>query len=452
MEEYAQGDLVPIEITLIENDNGPVNKKLTINPGGTLRKESAANIYSGKAFRVPLEDWRYLKQIEDAAPTQAIALGRMHPDLPDMAFLTTDGNKSELAKPGRFSRTKGNIIYEAGKPAPVAIDFDDNGMPQSVRDQIESRGGLIGALESICPTLKTAAYVSRGSTSSGLIFEATGERKEGGSHHFVILTDGADAKRFLDDMFDRAWLNNLGWIQIGAAGSLMVRSIIDACVSDPIRLVFEGPPTLGLGLSQGPRPATIHEGVPLVCPPSLTKAEKAKVTRLINAAKKEAEPAGKAQRKVWGKPRVTALVASGSSQEEAELTIEQWAQGNLLPDALISFYRPKVVCVSVRDILDNPKAFDGWLCHHPIEGEDYTANGKYYADSNTIFTFGHAGQVFYLRVSYANLEKSILEGPEKDAWNIYKLNAKYAQLDKDDRRAMMKLIEDRTMAGSLRQQ
>jgi hypothetical protein len=396
MSTNTHGDQIPIEITLIENDHGPVNKKISIGPDGKLVKESVASIGSGKAFRVPLADWRYLTQLENAAPTQVITLGRLRPGLGPMAYLTTEGNKTELAKPDRFSRTRGSIIYAAGEPVPVMIDFDDGGMPQSVKDEIEKRGGLVAAIESICPAFETAAYISRGSTSSGLRIDATGEPLTGGSHHYVILSDGADAERFLNDLFDRAWLNNMGWIQISAAGTLMKRCIIDKCVSDPGRLVFEADATLGAGLSQGPRPVTIHEGTPLVCPPRLTVEEIIKVNDLISWASKKAGPAARRQRKIWGAAHIEKMIAAGTPRAVAEKTVREWARGFLYPDALVSFYRPKVVCVSVQDILDDPKSFDGWLCDHPLEGSDYEANGKFYASSMTIFTHGHSGQVFRL--------------------------------------------------------
>jgi P4 family phage/plasmid primase-like protien len=395
--ESAENDqTTPIEITLIENDRGPVNKTITLGPNGEIQKTGVANIWSGKLFRVPLIDWRYMALgLEGLRSNHAIALGRLRADLGNEAYLTTANNKAELALPSRISRTKGNIIYEAGKPAPVAIDFDDGGMPQSVRDQIKDRGGLIPALESICEGLDGAAYISRGSTSSGLTIDATGKRKEGGSHHFVILTDGAVAQRFLEDMFDRAWLNGLGWILVGTAGTLLVRSIIDKCGWDPIRIVFEASPSVGPGLSQDPRPAVIHEGTPLVCPPPLTKAEKAKVARLIKAAKEEAETAGKRQREIWSAGHLDKMLAAGVSPEEAEKTLDQWAQGVLLDDAIIDFVN--LGEVTVREILTDPEKYDGEKCHHPVEGQDYVAPGKFYADSKVIYTFGHGGQTFKLK-------------------------------------------------------
>jgi hypothetical protein len=72
-------------------------------------------------------------------------------------------------------------------------------MPQSVRSRITELGGLIPALENICDGLQDAAYISRGSTSSGLTVTATGHRIEGGSHHFVMLSDGSYSQQSIDE-------------------------------------------------------------------------------------------------------------------------------------------------------------------------------------------------------------------------------------------------------------
>jgi hypothetical protein len=408
----TKDNLIPIEITLFASDTGPVNKKITLCPDGKIKKNGVASVYSGEAFRIALNDWRDMASgITRLAANQAIALGRLRERLGALnpttglvtAYLTTAGNARELALPGRFSRTTGNIVYEPGKPAPVAIDFDDAGMPDSVRQRITNAGGLIPALESICPELATAAYISRGSTSSGLTIDSTGQRFEGGQHHFVILSDGADAQRFLDDLFDRAWLNGFGWVQIGTAGQLLKKSIIDRCVWDPGRFVFEADATLGRGLSQDPRPATVHEGRLLDCPAPLTVAECLEVADLVSWAEKKAAPAGRRQRKVWGEAHIEKMVASGSSRVDAEKTLREWAKGVLYPDAVLEFVKPVDVCLTVREILADPQKYDGWHCQHPIEGSDYQALGKFFANSCNIFTFGHGGQTFRLMRSTEGL-------------------------------------------------
>jgi hypothetical protein len=191
---------------------------------------------------------------------QVITLGTMREGLGDLAHLTTKSNKAELAKPFRFARTRDNLLYLPGVPAPCAIDFDTGGITQSVTDKIAECGGLLGAIEYLCPDFKSAAYLSRGSSTAGLTFTETGEVYPGGEHHLVILADGSQSKQFIDVMFDRAWLAGMGWIQVGLGGQLMTRSIFDRCVWDAARLLFEADPTLGPGLTQAPRTVTVHDG------------------------------------------------------------------------------------------------------------------------------------------------------------------------------------------------
>jgi hypothetical protein len=396
--------MIPIEITLITNKSGPVNKKITLGPDGKLQKTGVGCIFAGSACRVQMEDFHQIANgLPILASNHAIALGRMAPHLPDDCILTTKQNLANMKKRGEaipenlFARVRESIIYAPGLPAPVAIDFDVNGINESVKARIAEHGGLIGALEHICPGFKDAAYLSRGSTSSGITIEDTGEHLKGGEHHFVILSDGADAQRFIEDLFARAWLAGMGWIQIGLGGQLLTRSIIDACVWDPARLVFEANPTLGPGLHQGPRPVTVHDGLPLVCPPGLTEAEHREVAQLIEAEKVVMQAAGDAQRAIWAEGHIAKMVARGTSIEKARETVEQWSKGFLLPDAILEFKNKEIGFVPVGEILADPWKYDEEICEHPIDGREYSANGKFFAESMTIFTFGHAGQVFYLR-------------------------------------------------------
>jgi hypothetical protein len=387
---------IPIELTLIENDTGPVNKRVDLSPDGKLIKTASADIYSAEAFRFPFDEWRnFGAALERMEPNMAICLGRMAPHLPDHGYLTTKDNLRELALPGRFARTQANIIYAPGLPAPVALDLDSKGMPASVSDEIAKRGGPLPSLCSICPGLADAAYIVRGSTSSGITIEATGERSPDNSHIYVALSDGAMAARFIDDLFDRAWIAGLAWIQIGAGGQLLKRSIIDVCTKDPARLVFEADATLGPGLRQEPRLVTVNDGAMLDCPRTLTVREVFDSMDLVSRALKKAGPTGRRQRKIWGAPRIAAMVSQGTPLDVAERTIREWAKGDLYPDAMIAWTSPQTGFSTVRDILADPWKFDGWICDHPIE-PDYVANGKFYADSGVIFTHGHGGQTFRL--------------------------------------------------------
>jgi hypothetical protein len=139
----------------------------------------------------------------------------------------------------------------------------------------------------------------------------------------------------------------------------------------------------------------IHEGAALVCPARLTVEECLKVIEIADWAMKKARPAAARQRKIWGAGHIEKMVAAGTPRADAEKTVKQWAKGDLYPDALIEFISPNM-CVTVREILADPIKYDGRLCEHPIEGSDYVARGKFFAESQIIFTFGHGGQVFRL--------------------------------------------------------
>ena len=90
------------------------------------------------------------------------------------------------------------------------------------------------------------------STSAGLWAHRhrRGVPGSGGLHVYITITDGTDAVRFLKTLHARCWLAGFGWMNVGAAGQLLERSIIDRMVGAAERLVFEGPPVVEPPLRQ----------------------------------------------------------------------------------------------------------------------------------------------------------------------------------------------------------
>lgn len=125
-------------------------------------------------------------------------------------------------------------------------------MPSQVAAAVEAAGGMWNALLSVAPGLRRAARVARASTSSGLHRTDTGERFEGsgGAHHYVLVKDAGDIKRFLLDLHDRCWHHGLGWYLIGRAGQLLERSLVDRMVGFGERLCFEGAAVIEPPLAQ----------------------------------------------------------------------------------------------------------------------------------------------------------------------------------------------------------
>ena len=126
------------------------------------------------------------------------------------------------------------------------------------------------------------------------------------------ITDGADAVRFLKTLHARCWLAGFGWMNVGSAGQLLERSIIDRMVGAAERLVFEGPPVVEPPLRQDrPRP-TVVVGDMLdtvaACPP-LSIVEQQAFDRLRAQVRTSLAAECAAKRAEWIAERKAALMA-----------------------------------------------------------------------------------------------------------------------------------------------
>ena len=291
---------MPIEISLFTKHGGDLTKKVHWNPEhtGIVSDSRDCKMSSGIMSRILLPDWRDLARgLPHFAGNTALALGRLKPDLPDAIRLVTK-KSPKCDQPGYASRTADNILYARGQPAVLLLDFDTKGMTSENKARLAELGGFLGALAAICPGFEKAGNISRRSTSAGIYDAATGQRfGEGGWHVYVLINDGAKAEEFLAALHQRAWLAGLGWFRIGEAGQFLERSIIDTSVGKPERLIFEANPELDPGLAQEARPAEIHEGGLLACPPNLDTNEEAQFEKLLAVARTAAEPEAVAKEK-----------------------------------------------------------------------------------------------------------------------------------------------------------
>jgi hypothetical protein len=229
-----------------------MSKRIFLNAQGELQSDgSQCLMVQGEAERVAVPTAGKLAEVISRCPSDsAIALGALRDGLPTSVPVTVPRKLKD--NPGAITRSREYIDYRPGSPGWVLIDFDTKGMPAHIADRIETAGGMLNALLTVAPGLDGAARVSRGSTSSGLFRSDTGLPVPGsnGTHHYVLLQDGSDAKRFLHDLHDRCWLHGLGWYLIGAAGQLLDRSLVDRMVGNGERLCFEGAPQILPPLAQ----------------------------------------------------------------------------------------------------------------------------------------------------------------------------------------------------------
>jgi hypothetical protein len=236
----------PTELTVFTKSGGPLTKRIALTTDGKIASDgSACTMARGRARRVWIGGVGELAGlIEGLASHQAIALGALRDGLPDdVGIVTKRALKAGIAANDTVARTGNNLAYRPGRPALVLFDYDTKGMPGAVAQPLDAAGGFWAALSSV---LATAGYLLRLSTSAGLARTDTGATfpGSGGLHGYVTIADGTDAVRFLKALHARCWLAGLGWFNVGAAGQLLERSIVDRMVGAPERLVFEGPPVV----------------------------------------------------------------------------------------------------------------------------------------------------------------------------------------------------------------
>jgi hypothetical protein len=245
--------LLTIELTKLSKDGGPLTKQISLAPDGTLVNDGSACVMTcGSAERVKVVGVDALGAlIEGLQPSQALALGTLRADLPDMVEVATKKTLvNGVARPDIIARTGANILYRG--PAFALLDFDTKGMSAGVAAELQRLGGFWGALLTVLPALGDVARVTRRSTSSGLSRSDTGAAVPGsdGAHIYVAEKDGTDSERFLKTLHARCWLAGLGWYMVSASGTPLERSIVDRMVGGPERLVFEGGPVLVPPLQQ----------------------------------------------------------------------------------------------------------------------------------------------------------------------------------------------------------
>lgn len=301
-----------------------IGKRFTLLPDGTISKAAAGNVWRWQAVVRHTPSAEALAHgLTALRADQAITLGT--PDIdPDTLFLIG----------GSIRRTLEHF-HHADSQGWLLLDFDNAGMPADVAQRIRELGGVIAALESIWPELKTATRVVRHSSSAGVhrAGEAPPDLSDDvalGRHIFVLLRDQRQAKAALEALTLRAFASGLGWIKLSASGGLLVRSVVDAAVGSPERLVFCGPPDLGDGVTRTAPQIEWQEGDALDAPaPPAGNFAHAEIARLKAAMLTPSE----AQRRVWSKTQARKIIAkTGCTAREAIIAVRQRLDGGVLAE------------------------------------------------------------------------------------------------------------------------
>ncbi len=418
-------------VTFTKTGGGALTKRISLDADGRLRSDGSACIMAaGHARRTQFSSMAdFAAHIASLNPYEAVTLGRLNADLPDMVLLTTNA-KLNGSDPAVIARTSAFIGRQKAELALLLLDFDSKGMPEATRHRLGEEGGFARALEQIVPGLSEAGCVQRSSTSAGLSRADTGEKLAGsdGLHLFLLIADGADAERALRALHDRCWLHGFGWLMVGAAGQLLERSIVDRMVGPAERLVFEGAPVLEPPLVQdaASRCPKVREGVPLdtkTAIPELSIPDRTRLARLKTEALRPLESECRKARSNFITRQTERLTNCGVMPEVAQRAIERLTCGVLLSDVILPFDLPEFAGCTVADVLADPERFVGATLADPMEGIEYgicKACVMQRADGSLwIHSFAHGRTTYDLRHDAQRLHAILAKTPDEEVIERY---------------------------------
>lgn len=423
--------MTAFEITGFASSSGPLTKRISLAADGSLISDGSACVMArGSAQRLQFASFEdFATHIGRLPSNEAIALGSLRDGLPDRVEVATAAKIASLnghAPSGLISRTANYIAYRPQQTAAVLLDYDTKEMPPAVAARIKEAGGFWPALVSVVPALEHAARAVRGSTSSGIVRDDTGESLKGsdGVHVYVHVTDGADTERFLKTLHDRCWLAGLGWMMVGAGGQFLERSIVDRMVGAGERLVFEGAPVLEKPLSQRSRVPELL-GTEVIDTASacrtFTQVETSELQRLKGTERHRLAPAATKERTRFVTEHAARLAAKpGGSLGRARYAVERLCEkGILLPTVELVFDDAELGTVTVGDVLADPDRFIGATLADPLEGIAYgrcKAKVMQNADlSPFVNSFAHGHAVYDLKLDAAAVEEAVKKVDPADA-------------------------------------
>ena len=423
--------LLPVTFTLFDSSS-PLSKSFALTDGKIV-KTAAAQMTTGKALRIGIDFNNFSTTLNGLTAKQATGYG-LH-DAEQFQKAVPIEIASKATPPKSISRTKQYFKYRE-EPGIVMIDHDPSQFGKSV-----TPSGLQEILVGISPIFEGAACLVRGSVSAGVRLAGQPPKESKGFHLYLPVLLAADIPRCGATLFKRLWLAGHGFIALAKNGAMLERTLIDAAVFSGERLDFTGRPVIESDeLDYSPptseyRPGNYLDTKALA---DLTDTEENEYQRLLGEAKEAIHP--KAEKKLgeWVDEKIKEMVEAGATETTAKQQVAQIAAGktkDLPTDFVLHF--ATLGTTTVRQVLDNPKKYNGQALADPIEGIEYgRTTAKFYANTDTdkpcIHSQAHgAGIRYFLKAEKApasellEIEAAVISCgiPTKSAPNGWKLTS-----------------------------
>jgi len=385
-------------LTKYTSDN-VLSKEFTLE-NGEIVNNSAAYMTNGQAEQLSTDMKGFAKLLPTFSSNEALGFGIHDAErYGDCVAIRT--KLQAQSDQGILARSKNDFSYAQG-PGIIMLDHDPSGEHEI--DPVQ----LMDHLTTICPQLKKVGYVTRGSVSACV--HKTGQKPSHskGFHIYIGVNRADDIPRIGAILFNRLWLLGLGYIAISSAGTMLLRTPIDAVVFSPERLDFAGKPVIKSDELEYTPPEVVHHPGQLLDTSQikdLTDAETAELERLQAEAKRAMSHKADDIRAGWELAQRAKLEERGVSPDQVEAAMSRFGpeRSDLPPDWDLTFSDGRTA--TVREVLENGPAFDDLTLADPIEGPEYGAEvAKFYWNNgrkSVVHSFAHGSKhVYFLKTDY----------------------------------------------------
>jgi hypothetical protein len=332
--------------------------------------------------------------IELMTPDMALCTGIPESD---KGSITTKANLDGKGYKDAITRTTENFPFRK-EPSLLFLDYDapKDGTPAPINSREEFRAAIISAM----PELKDAPMLIRDSASSHIYRVADGEclKGQGGLRLYVLIDDGTATKHVFDRLNLSLWRNGLGRIEIGKAGQMMPKTIIDMSLCRAANLDFAAGAKCGAGLEQRLPPIEFFNEHNAPANTSqikpLTAEEKREIVAMENKAKASVCDLAAAVKAAVITERIT-------QDQGSESTVRAAITCGHLPLSW-RLITSRSESVTVEQVMKGGARFNKKSCADPIE-PDYNGGSLTVAHINVtdkgevwIYSHAHGGQEYTL--------------------------------------------------------
>lgn len=374
-------------------------KQIKANADGTLDKNRGGQIPRGSTISTTLKPLsKYVQDAFDGGVHQYI--------LPANVDLGIDIpiSPKEFVVEGGVDRTGATLRYVDG-PAMLTFDHDPSSY---ARVSVNGPQELHKILVEQFPDAFTSAGWSAYDSSGSYIFGADGTELAGrrGFHVVFAVENATELLKFGDRLFKRLWLLGFGYIHISRNGTPLPRTIFDKKVIEPQQPIFAGGAHC-IECEQRRPPPEWHPGgyINTAGIAELTHEEEREFKRLVEVAKREAQPERERMRREYDRKAAADLVSKrGISVEHARRVVETRHGGTLIGSDLLFF--DDHGDVTVAEVLANLEVYDEATLADPIDG-DIAGKAILFINADTgtpiVYSHAHGGSSFFLKHDLSSL-------------------------------------------------